>query len=242
MSRPKVCNHIDGILLVDKPADWTSFDVVNFVRRRFLLDKTGHCGTLDPFATGLLVILLGKATRLQDALMAQSKIYTGTIRLGEETDSGDLTGAPTARHEVPAFTLEQLQQAADTFLGDILQVPPMHSAIKINGKPLYKLAHQGREVERPPRPVHIDRFALSNLRLPEVDFEVHCSKGTYIRTLGVDLGAKLGCGAHLTALRRIASGDHRVENAVRMEELKSWELPELVAHVEPLPTEERPKP
>ncbi len=225
-------NHLDGILLVDKPADWTSFDVVNFVRRRFSLDKTGHCGTLDPFATGLLVILLGKATRLQDSLMAKNKIYTGTIRLGEETDTGDLTGTLTAQHEVPAFSLEQLQQSADTFLGDILQVPPMHSAIKINGQPLYKLARKGREVERPPRAVHIDRFALSKLRLPEVDFEVHCSKGTYIRTLGVDLGTKLGCGAHLTALRRVASGDHRVEQAVTLEQLKVWELTELAAHLE----------
>lgn len=227
-------NHLDGILLVDKPADWTSFDVVNFVRRRFLLDKTGHCGTLDPFATGLLVILLGKATRLQDSLMAQNKIYTGTIQLGEETASGDLTSEVTARHEVPAFSLEELQMAADTFLGDILQVPPMHSAIKIKGQPLYKLARKGREVERPARPVHIDRFSLSNLRLPEVDFEVHCSKGTYIRTLGVDLGAKLGCGAHLTALRRVASGDHRVENAVTMDQLKVWELSDLAEHMERL--------
>ena len=227
-------NHLDGILLVDKPAEWTSFDVVNFVRRRFSLDKTGHCGTLDPFATGLLVILLGKVTRLQDSLMAQSKIYTGTIRLGEETASGDLTSEVTAQHEVPAFSLEQLQQAADTFLGDIQQVPPMHSAIKVNGQPHYKLARKGREIERPARPVHIDRFALSNLHLPEVDFEVHCSKGTYIRTLGVDLGAKLGCGAHLTALRRIASGDHHVENAVTLEQLKTWELPDLAEHLERL--------
>ena len=170
MSR-KAQNHLDGILLVDKPAGWTSFDVVNFVRKRFLLDKTGHCGTLDPFATGLLVILLGKATRLQDSLMAQSKIYTGTIRLGEETDTGDLTGTLTTSHEVAAFSLEELQKTADSFLGDILQVPPMHSAIKINGQPLYKLARKGKEVERPARPVRIERFALSNLCLPEVDFD-----------------------------------------------------------------------
>ena len=227
-------NHLDGILLVDKPADWTSFDVVHFVQRHFRLDKTGHCGTLDPFATGLLVILLGKATRLQDSLMSQHKIYTGTLRLGEETDSGDLTGNPTTRREVPELSLAQLQQAADTFLGDILQTPPMHSAIKINGQPLYKLARKGREIERPARPVHIERFELRNLRLPDVDFEVHCSKGTYIRTLGVDLGTKVGCGAHLTALRRIASGQHRVENAVTVDQLKSWDLAALAAQIEPL--------
>ena len=233
MSR-KAQNHLDGILLVDKPAGWTSFDVVNFVRKRFLLDKTGHCGTLDPFATGLLVILLGKATRLQDSLMAQSKIYTGTIRLGAETDTGDLTGTLTASHEVPAYSLDELQKAADSFLGDILQVPPMHSAIKINGQPLYKLARKGKEVERPARPVRIERFALSNLCLPEVDFEVHCSKGTYIRTLGVDFGTRLGCGAHLTALRRVASGNHSVANAATMEQLKTWELAELAARLEPM--------
>lgn len=232
----KEYNHVDGLLLVDKPADWTSFDVVNLVKRHFWLDKTGHCGTLDPFATGLLVVLLGKATRLQDSLMAQQKCYTGTIRLGVETSTEDLTGEVIATADVPAWTLEKFQKIASSFLGDIEQLPPMHSAIKINGQPLYKLARKGQEVERKPRPVHIDRFELSNLRLPDVDFTVECSKGTYIRTLGADFGRKAGCGAHLTALRRQRSGDHVVEGAVTVEELKAWNLEELKARMQPLET------
>ncbi len=227
-------NHINGILRVDKPADWTSFDVVNLIRRHFQLDKTGHCGTLDPFATGLLVVLLGKATRLQDQLMAQEKCYTGTIRLGQQTTTEDLTGDITETKELPPYTLQELQETANTFLGDIEQLPPMHSAIKINGQPLYKLARKGQEVERKPRPVHIAKFELSNLRLPDVDFTVECSKGTYIRTLGADLGHKLGCGAHLIALRRQRSGDHVVDGAPTIEQIKAWDLEELQKNIEPL--------
>lgn len=227
-------NHIDGVLLVDKPSDWTSFDVVNLVRRHFQLDKTGHCGTLDPFATGLLVILLGKATRLQDQLMAKDKCYTGTIHLGVETTTEDLTGEVASEKEVPALTLEELQKTADTFLGDIEQLPPMHSAIKINGQPLYKLARKGQKVERKPRPVRIDKFQLLNPRQPDVDFIVECSKGTYIRTLGADFGRKIGCGAHLIALRRERSGDHVVDGAPTVDEIKSWDLEALKAHIIPL--------
>lgn len=227
-------NHVDGILLVDKPAEWSSFDVVNCVRRHFNLKKVGHCGTLDPFATGLLVLLLGKATRLQDSLMAESKVYTGTLKLGVETDSQDLTGSVTAEKPVPSLDAAQLQEYADGFLGDSVQIPPMHSAIKINGQPLYKLARKGREVERQGRPITITRFAITACRLPEVDFEVHCSKGTYIRTLGADLGERIGCGAHLTALRREASGDHRVGDGWDIESIRKWSLEELMAHITPL--------
>ncbi len=229
-------NHLDGILLVDKPTEWTSFDVVNSVRRTFQLDKVGHCGTLDPFATGLLVLLLGKATRLQDRLMAADKRYTGTLRLGVETDSEDLTGAVIAEHAVPTATEAELQAAADGFLGEGEQVPPMHSAIKVDGRPLYKLAHRGLAIERKARPVRIDAFRLTAFRLPEIDFEVRCSKGTYIRTLAADFGRRLGCGAHLRALRREASGDHLVKDAVALETLRGWTLAELAAHLEPMPT------
>lgn len=228
--RPR--NHVDGVLLVDKPADWTSFDVVNCVRRHFDLDKVGHCGTLDPFATGLLVILLGKATRLQDALMAKDKVYTGTLKLGVETDTEDLTGNIIAEAPLPAeITEAQLQAIADSFLGDGEQIPPMHSAIKIDGKPLYKLAHKGETIERKPRPVRIDKFQLTAFRLPEADFEVHCSKGTYIRTLGADFGRRVGCGAHLTALRRQASGSHRVDQALALETLRGWTLEQLSTYL-----------
>lgn len=229
-------NHIDGILLVDKPADWTSFDVVNCIRRRFNLDKTGHCGTLDPFATGLLVILLGKATKLQDALMARQKRYTGTMMLGVRTDSQDLTGQPVSQCDVPFLTLQSLQSMANAFLGDIMQIPPMHSAIKVDGRPLYKLARRGQEVDRQPRPVHISRFDITACNLPLADFTVECSKGTYIRTLAADLGEKAGCGAHLTALRRISSGSHDVADAYQLDQVRSWDLEALRTHLQPLPT------
>ncbi len=225
-------NQADGVLLVDKPADWTSFDVVNFVRRHFNLKKTGHCGTLDPFATGLLIVLCGKATRLQDALMGQDKVYTGTMRLGVRTDSQDLTGQVVQTTDVPAFTQEALQEAANRFVGEIEQLPPMHSAIKIDGKPLYKLARQGKEVERQPRPVRIDAFQLTALRLPDVDFLVRCSKGTYIRTLAADLGDALGTGAHLTALRRQASGNHDVKDAASLDVIRTWDIAALREHLQ----------
>lgn len=220
-------NHLNGLLLVDKEPDWTSHDVVNFVRRRFNLDKCGHCGTLDPFATGLLVLLLGKATKLQDQLLGQDKTYSGTIRLGVETDSQDRTGTVTAECSTSAISADAVQAASQAFLGPQLQVPPMVSALKVHGQALYKLARQGKVIAREPRPVTIHAFDLTAFRLPEVDFVVRCSKGTYIRTLAADLGQLLGCGAHLQELRRLASGQFRIENAHAMCELKSWELPEL---------------
>lgn len=226
-------NHINGVLLVDKPSDWTSFDVVNCIRRHFNLDKTGHCGTLDPFATGLLVILLGRATKWQDRLMAQDKEYTGTMKLGVCTDSQDLTGQTVSVSPLPELAPPQWQRAADAFLGDSLQIPPMHSAVKLNGQPLYKLAHKGREIERPPRPVHISTFSLTAFRLPEIDFSVRCSKGTYIRTLAADFGMKIGCGAHLTALRRTASGRHSIRDAFTLETIRTWTTDDLQAHLHP---------
>lgn len=224
-------NHLDGLLLVDKEQDWTSHDVVNFVRRRFNLDKCGHCGTLDPFATGLLVLLLGKATKLQDQLMGQDKTYSGTLRLGVETDSQDRTGTITAESSTSTISADAVQAASRTFLGPQMQIPPMVSALKVKGQPLYKLARQGKVIPREPRPITIHSFDLTAFRLPEADFVVKCSKGTYIRTLAADLGQLLGCGAHLQELRRLASGKFRVEEAHTMAELKSWELPELQQHL-----------
>jgi len=229
---------VDGLLLIDKPMDWTSHDVVNFVRRRFHVKKTGHCGTLDPFATGLLVILVGKATKVQDALMAKDKVYSGTIRLGSETDSQDRTGVVTETRPLPeGLTLEQLQDIANSMTGEQFQVPPMVSAIKMNGQPLYKLARKGQTVERQPRAITIGSFQLSNFRGTDVDFIVHCSKGTYIRTLAADFGAKLGCGAHLLELRRELSGDHKVSDAVTVEEMKTWDEGSLASHLMPIPAE-----
>ena len=233
----KVCNHIDGILLIDKPQDWTSHDVVNCVRRRFNLDKTGHCGTLDPFATGLLVLLLGKATKLQDQLMGQDKTYAGTIRFGIETDSEDRTGNIIANADTGALSEEGIRTAALQFIGAQTQIPPMVSALKVGGKPLYKLARQGKTIERAPRQIHIHSFDLQDIRLDcaEADFVVRCSKGTYIRTLAADLGRALGCGAHLQELRRLQSGNLHVDQACNMDDVKSWELPELTEHLLPIP-------
>lgn len=229
---------LDGLLLIDKPSDWTSHDVVNFVRRRFNIKKTGHCGTLDPFATGLLMLLAGKATKAQDSLMAQNKVYSGTIRLGEETDSQDRTGQLTASRPLPAdLSLAKLQEVADSFLGPQEQIPPMVSAIKMHGQPLYKLARKGQVVERAPRAVTIDGFELSNLRENEVDFLVHCSKGTYIRTLAADFGQRLGCGAHLRELRRESSGDYSVKDAVTIDEIREWDTEKLSAHLRPVTVE-----
>lgn len=225
----KTYNHIDGILLIDKPQEWTSHDVVNCVRRRFNLSKTGHCGTLDPFATGLLVLLLGKATKLQDQLMGEDKTYSGSIRFGIETDSEDRTGQITAEHDISGLNIENITAAAGTFIGPQEQVPPMVSAIKVDGKPLYKLARQGKTIERAARQIEIYAFDLQEIRLHkgEADFTVRCSKGTYIRTLAADLGKTLGCGAHLQELRRLASGQMNVQQAYSMEEVKNWELPQL---------------
>jgi tRNA pseudouridine55 synthase len=227
-------NEIDGLLLVDKPIDWTSHDVVNCIRSRFNLSKTGHCGTLDPIATGLLVLLLGHATKLQDRLMSEDKVYTGTMRLGVETDSEDRTGVVTATADASGVTPEQVRTIAARFLGPQQQTPPMVSAIKKDGKPLYKLARKGEVIERESRPIVIHALELSRIALPDVDFCVHCSKGTYIRTLCADMGRALGCGAHMLELRRESSGSFQVADAVNMDAIKSWELPEFVQHVQPL--------
>ncbi len=233
MTRPPP-NQIDGVLLVDKAPDWTSHDVVNCVRRRFNLSKAGHCGTLDPLATGLLVLLLGKATKWQDRLMGEDKVYAGTLCLGIETDSEDRTGQVTATADPGAVTEEQLRTAAARFLGEQNQTPPMVSALKKNGRPLYELARQGKVVEREPRRVHISRFDLTRIDLPRADFLVHCSKGTYIRTLCADLGRALGCGAHMCELRRRQSGAFLVDQAASLDEIKAWTLEDLVGHVIPL--------
>ena len=230
----RTMNEIDGLLLVDKPMDWTSHDVVNCIRSRFNLSKTGHCGTLDPIATGLLVLLLGHATKLQDRLLSEDKVYTGTMRLGVETDSEDRTGVVTATADASGVTPEQVRAVAARFLGPQQQTPPMVSAIKKDGKPLYKLARKGEVIERESRPIVIHALELSRIALPDVDFCVHCSKGTYIRTLCADMGRALGCGAHMLELRRESSGSFQVADAVNMDAIKSWELPEFVQHVQPL--------
>ncbi|MBM3839474.1 MAG: tRNA pseudouridine(55) synthase TruB [Verrucomicrobia bacterium] len=214
----EVFEAIDGALLIDKPAGPTSHDVVEAVRRRFKIKKVGHCGTLDPNATGLLVLVLGRATRLSEKLMSADKEYAGTIKFGETTDSHDADGEMTASMPVPPLTVEQLNDLAATFVGDHLQTPPMVSAIKKDGVPLYKLARKGVEVERKPRLVHIYGFRFEKYQEPIGQFHVACTKGTYVRTLAHDLGQKIGCGAHLATLRRLVSGIFDVANALPLEE------------------------
>ena len=223
----KTRNDINGILLADKGQDWTSFDIVNCVKHTFHPAKIGHCGTLDPMATGLLVLLLGKATKLQDTLMGKSKVYEGALRLGLETDSEDSTGTVIAQHSPSAITGEMLAQAVQRMVGEQQQIPPMVSAIKKNGKPLYELARKGITIQREPRTITVFSFELLSVNLPDATFRVHCSKGTYVRTLCADIGHKLGCGAIMTALRRTSCGDFHVDDAHPIETIRTWSLAQL---------------
>ena len=227
-------NKVDGILVVDKPMDWTSYDVVNCIKRRFNVGKIGHCGTLDPIATGLLVILLGKGTKLQDQFMGQDKVYAATMRLGVETDSEDRTGQVIATADCTAVTEAQIRETALSFIGPQMQTPPMVSAIKLHGQPLYKLARKGQTVERQPREITIHSFDVTRVALPDVDFTVRCTKGTYVRTICADFGRRLGCGAHMLELRRLQSGSFNLDNAVTIDQIKAWELPDLQKHLLPL--------
>jgi len=210
---------LDGAILIDKPAGPTSHDVVDAIRRQFNIKKVGHCGTLDPNATGLLLIVLGRGTKLSEKLMSDDKIYEGTMKFGETTDSYDADGELVASLPVPPLTLEQLNEAAAEFIGDIMQTPPMVSAVKKGGVPLYKLARKGVEVEREPRLIHIYNFRFSTYAEPSGQFQLACTKGTYVRSVAHELGQKLGCGAHLANLRRVSSGKFDVAQALEFEEV-----------------------
>jgi tRNA pseudouridine55 synthase len=216
--RPEL-SPFDGVLLVDKPKTLTSHDVVDRIRRHFGFKKVGHCGTLDPAATGLLVIVLERATKLQNQFTAADKTYEGAMRLGISTDSHDSDGAIISEKPVPAFSADDIERVLARFRGDIQQVPPMISAIKHKGQPLYKLARKGKTIEREPRLVHIYDLRLLKLELPDVHFRIACTKGTYVRTLCHDIGETLGCGAHLAELRRTRSGEFDVTDAHRLEDL-----------------------
>lgn len=213
----------NGILLIDKPQEWTSHDVVAKLRGVLHTKRIGHAGTLDPMATGLLVILVGPACKASQYLMSQDKVYTGTLRLGVVTNSQDADGEVMEENPVPAdLTQERIAEAMRAMEGDQYQIPPMFSAIKINGQPLYKAARKGQEVEREKRFIRISKFELREMHgNTDVDFYVECTKGTYVRTIAHDLGRKLGPGAHLTALRRVASGKFSIEQAVTLETLQT---------------------
>jgi tRNA pseudouridine55 synthase len=209
----------DGILLVDKPSDWTSHDVVAKIRNYFKFSKVGHGGTLDPMATGLLVLLIGKGTKLSNRIMGGDKVYEGTIHLGVTTNTQDSDGEILEKKDASHITREMVEDAFKNYLGDIEQIPPMVSAIKKDGVPLYKMARKGKEIEREPRKIHVYSFDILEFDHPFVTFRVKSTKGTYVRTLAHDIGRDLGTGACLSALRRTGSGPLSIEKAHTMDDI-----------------------
>lgn len=230
---------LDGVLAVDKAPGMTSHDVVAIARRSLRTKKVGHCGTLDPLATGLLLITIGRGTKIQDLLMSEDKEYVGTLRLGVETSTQDAEGEIVGEREVPDFSDAQIAEAFDAFRGDFYQTPPMVSAIKKDGVPLYKLARQGKVVEREPRFVRVYQYEILGRSGNDVDFRVVCSKGFYVRTYAHDIGLRLGCGAHLKSLRRTKSGRFSVDGATAVEELKTLPFEILRERVMSLPAVSR---
>jgi tRNA pseudouridine55 synthase len=225
---------LEGILLVDKPKEHTSHDVIARLRKKLQMKRIGHAGTLDPMATGLLVVLLGKATKASQYITSLDKEYTGEITLGVVTNSQDADGEIMSTAPVPDLTEDALLRHMKTFVGDQYQMPPMHSAIKIDGVPLYKLAHKGKEIEREPRFIRIDRFDLLRYAKPVIEFRLLCSKGTYVRTVAHDLGAKIGCGAHLSVLRRTSTDKFRIEEAITLDEILALPVREIGARLIPV--------
>lgn len=225
-----------GVLLVDKDPGFTSHNAVALCRRILGTKKVGHCGTLDPMATGMLIVVIGKATKVQDMLMGEDKVYTATMRLGVETNSQDADGEVVAEKSTAGLSAEDIRAAFEHFHGAFEQVPPMYSAVKINGVPCYKLARKGKEVERKARAVQVLDYSITRIDLEaaEVDFTVHCTKGFYVRTYAHDIGQRLGCGAHLTALRRLRSGKFDISEAVDVPTLKAAGREELLARLLPL--------
>src|ERR1700684_2661116 len=221
----------DGAVLIDKPAGPTSHDVVDAIRRAFRFEKVGHCGTLDPNATGLLIIVLGRGTKLSEKLMSDDKVYEGSMKFGETTDSYDAGGELVSSLPVPPITLEELNATAAAFQGDVMQMPPMVSAVKIKGVPLYKMARKGIEVERKARLIHVYNFRFSKYEEPFGFFRIACTKGTYVRALAHELGQKLGCGAHLATLRRVASGKFDVKDAATFEDVLKMSASDLQKRV-----------
>src|SRR5215475_7578499 len=224
---------LDGALLIDKPAGPTSHDVVDAIRRQFGIKKVGHCGTLDPNATGLLIIVLGRGTKLSERLMSDDKVYEGTIKFGESTNSYDADGELTASLPVPPLTLDELNEAAAQFIGDQMQTPPMVSAVKKGGLPLYKLARKGIDVQREPRLTHIYSFKFSAYDEPLASFSLACTKGTYVRSIAHELGQKVGCGAHLVSLSRVKSGKFDLAQATPLQKILALSPTQLEGQVIP---------
>lgn len=212
---------MDGILVVDKPQGWTSHDVVDFIRKRFGFRKVGHAGTLDPMATGVLVVLIGALTKSSNLFSADDKEYEGALTLGAESDTGDADGKIASSGKPLNFSSCEIEEAFGKFLGEIEQRPPMYSAVKVKGRRLYKLARRGIVVAVDTRKVCIKNIGITDIKLPQVSFKVTCSKGTYIRSLAVDIGKALGCGAYLSRLTRTRSGRFGIDGAVKIDKLKT---------------------
>ena len=206
------------VLLINKPLQWTSFDVVRKIRNTIKIKKVGHAGTLDPLATGLLIVCTGKFTKRINEYMAQEKEYTGTFTLGAVTPTFDLESEPENFHSVDGITVETIIETTKKFTGEIMQVPPIHSAIKQKGKPVYLLARKGADVKLEPRKITIHKFEITNINFPVVSFKVVCTTGTYIRSLANDFGVALGCGAYLSSLCRTRIGKFTLAEAVSMDE------------------------
>ncbi|MCH5689888.1 tRNA pseudouridine(55) synthase TruB [Niabella sp. W65] len=209
-----------AVLLIDKPLDWTSFDAVRKIRNLVRIKKVGHAGTLDPLASGLLIVCTGKFTKKINEYMAQEKEYTGTFTLGATTPTYDLESEPVNRQPIDHLSVNDIENATAGFLGEIDQVPPIHSAIKIDGKRVYELARKGVDVKLEPRKITIKEFEVDASNLPVVSFRVVCTTGTYIRSLANDFGAALGCGAYLSSLRRTRIGAFTTDDAVSMEDFE----------------------
>jgi tRNA pseudouridine55 synthase len=225
---------LEGVLLVDKPGAHTSHDVVARLRRKLNMKRIGHAGTLDPMATGLMILLIGKATRISQYLISLDKEYEGTIELGKVTDSQDADGEVLETRPVPPLTEAEVRTAMQGFIGDQYQTPPMYSAIKIDGVPLYKSARKGEEVEREPRFIRVMSFDLLRFASPHIDFRLQCTKGTYVRTIAHDLGGRLGCGAHLAALRRTATQNFHISQALTLDQIEALSLPEIEKRLIPV--------
>ena len=225
---------LEGVLLVDKPGAHTSHDVVARLRRKLNMKRIGHAGTLDPMATGLMILLIGKATRISQYLISLDKEYEGTIELGKVTDSQDADGEVLETRPVPPLTEAEVRTAMQGFIGDQYQTPPMYSAIKIDGVPLYKSARKGEEIEREPRFIRVMSFDLLRFASPHLDFRLQCTKGTYVRTIAHDLGGRLGCGAHLAALRRTATQNFHISQALTLDQIEALSLPEIEKRLIPV--------
>lgn len=215
---------MDGILIVNKPSGITSHDVVDFIRRKFNIKRVGHAGTLDPMATGVLVMLLGKATKLSNTFTSNDKEYVAKVFFGKKTDTQDAFGKVIEEKDINSLDIEDIKKALDNFKGEIEQIPPMVSAIKYKGKKLYQLARSGKTVKRDPRKIKISDIEILDFNFPELTFRVRCSKGTYVRTLCEDIGKSLGVPSHMSSLVRSASGDFLLEDSKTLDDVNEKDI------------------